>query len=435
MENNEKKPSSLYTVKVLLTAFLMTGLAIYSYKYLPQKELLLIPGDDLISYYVDTTGTSHFSWLDQDKHKFRCTYDNAPSNYKYCGLDLRQGDGLVSGVDWSGFDEVDLEINYTGKAEVMRLFVRNFSPEFSKLKDARTTAKYINTMVPVSELNGHLILDFEEFAMPEWWVLSSGIPRELTYPEFSNVVHVGIDIPFPAPYGDHDLELKSMRLIGLYFSKDGWYLAVLGIWGVMLFVIAIRRELYLRRKAQVSTQNLVKEKVKSEHLKQVSEKYKELAILDTLTGVFNRRGIYQFYEHTFDENPDEKGSIIMLDIDHFKNINDTYGHDVGDNVIQAIGKILRNCVRDEDSVGRWGGEEFIILCINTKLDGATNLVEKIRTEVEAHVFDDIPDSTITVSLGVGLIQQEKGFDENVRYTDIAMYKAKQSGRNCWVTVD
>ncbi len=431
METTLQKPFMSPT-KILVAALLVTGLAIYAYTYLPHKSRTLVPSNDLISFYVDSTGHSQIQWLDQEKRKFRCTYSDSPSNNRFCGMNIQQGDGLTRGVDLSSYNEMELHIEYTGNAEVMRLYVRNYTPSLAKIESADGSAKYINTRVPVEELKSVLTVKLEDLAIPEWWVLHSGIPREHIYSEFNNVIHIGVDIPFPAPLGNHDIELKYIKLKGIYLSQTAWYLLILSIWGAALLLIIFKRELKLRQKTKRDQQRLTQEKTRAARLKQISESYKELSNLDTLSGIFNRRGIHQFYENCIEEESKGTGSIIMLDIDHFKKINDTYGHGIGDIVIQTMGEILRKCIREQDNVGRWGGEEFLILCINTSLKGAIALAEKIRCEVESYQFEDIPALTMTVSLGVSVIASYEGFEQNVKLADDAMYKAKESGRNCWV---
>ncbi len=430
----ENRPTTtpLSAIKPLLAAFLLTGLVIHCYQYIPKRELVLIPGNDPITSYLDTTGTSQFQWLNENNRSFRCTYNRPATRYKFCGLDVRQGDGIANGVDLSIYDEMNVQIKYTGESEIIRLFMRNFSPEFSDINNAQDTSKYLRILIPVNDLRESMVIKVRDLAIPSWWILATEIPRSLSTPDINNIVHLGLDVPYPTPFGAHDLELKSLRLTGVYISRGDWYLLILSTWGVLLFIIAIKRDIAFQQKAKLSTQKLAKERVKSKLLKRVGEKYKELSMLDTLTGVFNRRGIYQFYDKCFTKAPLAKGAIIMLDIDHFKPVNDTYGHDIGDSVLHGMGKILRNSVRNHDTVGRWGGEEFIILCVNTDMNGAVFLAEKIRREVEEHTFDTSPTLSITISLGVGLIKPGARLEDCVKLTDLAMYKAKQSGRNRWV---
>jgi len=120
-------------------------------------------------------------------------------------------------------------------------------------------------------------------------------------------------------------------------------------------------------------------------------------------------------------------SVIMFDIDHFKLVNDTFGHDVGDRVLVNIAHLVENMIRDIDSFARWGGEEFIILTPNNDIDGATLLAERIRRTIELNDFT--PVKTLTSSFGV--IQYNKNEEKTsfFKRVDEALYAAKYQGRN------
>lgn len=117
----------------------------------------------------------------------------------------------------------------------------------------------------------------------------------------------------------------------------------------------------------------------------------------------------------------------MLDIDHFKAVNDTYGHNTGDMVLQEFAKILQSTCRETDTVGRWGGEEFLIICPDTDRRAALTLAETIRANIEANDFPGV--EQVTASLGVGLCQPDDNIDTVMERTDAALYQAKANGRN------
>jgi diguanylate cyclase (GGDEF)-like protein len=124
-------------------------------------------------------------------------------------------------------------------------------------------------------------------------------------------------------------------------------------------------------------------------------------------------------------------SLLVCDIDHFKNVNDTYGHDVGDVVIKGLGDVLRRIKRDTDAVGRFGGEEFVILCEQTDEEGALNLGERVRRELEATTFQsELGPLQVTCSVGVApfpIAGQE--WATLFKATDEALYVSKREGRN------
>ncbi len=172
----------------------------------------------------------------------------------------------------------------------------------------------------------------------------------------------------------------------------------------------------------------INEKLEYEVKKRTKE-LENIAITDRLTQLYNRTKMdieiqnmyemYQRYRRTF--------SLIMIDIDYFKVVNDTYGHQVGDSVLKKLALILQEHVRKTDLVGRWGGEEFLIACPETSQTDALKLAEKLRNEVALFLFDKIGHKTI--SLGVAQIQEGLALDNLIDNSDKALYQAKKSGRN------
>jgi len=124
---------------------------------------------------------------------------------------------------------------------------------------------------------------------------------------------------------------------------------------------------------------------------------------------------------------DEPFVLAIIDIDHFKRVNDTYGHQKGDEVLQAIGKHLQQHIRQSDALIRYGGEEFVICFNNINLEQAKIVMEKIRHSVEA--LDLLENSTITISGGVSVLRSDDIVSSLMRRADKALYAAKASGRN------
>jgi diguanylate cyclase (GGDEF)-like protein len=159
----------------------------------------------------------------------------------------------------------------------------------------------------------------------------------------------------------------------------------------------------------------------------------ELATTDGLTGCLNKRAFLDELQKRMRaaERFGRKLSLIVTDIDHFKRVNDTHGHGVGDQVIRGLGEILRALKRETDVVARFGGEEFCILCEETDATGATLLAERVREELKARVFEtERGPLTVTCSLGVAAFPEDAQKDGQLfDVADRALYVAKQSGRD------
>ena len=150
---------------------------------------------------------------------------------------------------------------------------------------------------------------------------------------------------------------------------------------------------------------------------------------DPLTGLWNRRHSLNLLEKARQQKRRNEVdySLLILDIDHFKRINDQFGHNKGDEVLVLLAKTLENRVRDTDSVSRWGGEEFIILLPQTDVKNAENLAECLRESVSEIQIPALP--RITVSIGVAQHQHEEATESLLRPADEALYRAKTLGRN------
>jgi diguanylate cyclase len=182
-------------------------------------------------------------------------------------------------------------------------------------------------------------------------------------------------------------------------------------------------------------QRLDESQKKIEHLRVEVERAREDALQDGLTGLVNRKGFdLALTACLFASEPDQKGtSLLMMDIDHFKLVNDTYGHLFGDKVIRSISQILKENVRGKDTAARFGGEEFVVLLPDTAIEGAKFLAEKIRSIVEksrirrANANEQA--SGVTVSLGVASYCRGESAAEFIGRADKALYQSKSGGRN------
>ena len=179
---------------------------------------------------------------------------------------------------------------------------------------------------------------------------------------------------------------------------------------------------------EIEEKNIVLQKKNSE-IEKVNMILLEQSIKDSLTGLYNRRKLDEICKLEFlkAERYQQDLSIILMDIDFFKKVNDSRGHDVGDEVLKKLAEILLKSIREVDACGRWGGEEFLIICRETDLENAGLLAERLRLLIEKQVF--VGDLHITASFGVASIQGCEDVDELFKTADIRLYEAKTEGRN------
>jgi len=187
-------------------------------------------------------------------------------------------------------------------------------------------------------------------------------------------------------------------------------------------------ELVARVKVQLKIKSL------QDELKKANELLKKLTNIDHLTNLFNRRYLTEILDGEFfrARRNQEQLSLIILDIDYFKKVNDTYGHQNGDVVLAAVAGLSQRQLRAYDSAARYGGEEFVLVIPGTSLEGAVPVAERLRQAVLEFSFPaPMEDLTVTISLGVASYPsaQVDSVDALFRQADEALYRAKQNGRN------
>ena len=161
-------------------------------------------------------------------------------------------------------------------------------------------------------------------------------------------------------------------------------------------------------------------------LQQLSSELDYKARHDTLTGSLNRGAVFEEAQRFLQDQP---LSLVMLDIDFFKRINDTFGHPAGDAVIRELVKRLSEVLEGQGTIGRVGGEEFTILLPDTSLQAAAAIAESIRHNVACHTFESLPQHPVTASFGISWSAPGTAFEYAYSTADAALYEAKKQGRN------
>jgi diguanylate cyclase (GGDEF)-like protein len=212
------------------------------------------------------------------------------------------------------------------------------------------------------------------------------------------------------------------------YSDDYSYEEAINI-GASDFVIKPVRleELLLRLKRVIKERELTKERVR------MMQKLQKLAVTDGLTKLYNSRSFYSQLETEVDRFNRYKHplSLLLLDLDHFKEYNDSYGHLEGDKVLVRFSQIIKSCLRTNDSAYRYGGEEFTVILPVTSGAEAKTVAQRIRSALEAERFfpENEEDVRITISIGVTEYQHKEELSTFIQRADKAMYLSKQNGRN------
>jgi len=176
-------------------------------------------------------------------------------------------------------------------------------------------------------------------------------------------------------------------------------------------------------------------KDRNAHLAQAMQRIEELAVTDELTGLYNRRHLMRILKRQkgLSDRGDYRFSIGFVDLDFFKQINDRYGHGVGDQALASVALEIRNSLRDVDYVARIGGEEFVVVLAQAAEPEALRIAERIRADIERMVIElgeDHPSLRLTTSIGIASYQPEESVEDIMVRADRALYAAKECGRNC-----
>lgn len=254
-----------------------------------------------------------------------------------------------------------------------------------------------------------------DFVVAHWWLLQRDLPITASRIDFSEVMYLELLTGTHTSLGQKTIEIKNVTFTGKQISEANFYLVIIIIWLTLIFLIIAYRLMLLRAAYKYA---------------QSERAYlKDIASHDQLSLLLNRHAIDKLF-HKLDADWKHNNigySLIVVDIDYFKMINDNHGHAFGDKVIQLIAKILETHSREKDYVGRWGGEEFIILLPATQLDDAVKSAEKLRLLIELYSWSK--KSAVTASFGVSQVAKGLTAEQVFIEADKALYLSKERGRN------
>lgn len=420
------RPKSYATFRLL--AVLITIILIATHQYLPAKILSLYPDPERLSwiYSPHAQGTERADWIDRSINHFRCNY--APGDAYSCGWSLNLGPDRTTGIDLSAYDGLNIFIHYKGNAPRIRLSLRDFDPSFSDIEKFDTTSKVMSTAIRTSDLNQPVYVQLSEFSVAEWWITEFDIARQYSAPSMNNAIAIGLDFNV---HSDNEIRIERIEAVGQWIKKETLYFCIILFWMILIVIEVLWRFYLINKQTKADAQrinNLVSEYKKLETEKQ---QFEALSTTDVLTGVMNRAGVQQFLQRLFESNFSRNQMGVMLfDIDYFKKINDSLGHDAGDVVLSEIARIINEQVRQTDIFGRWGGEEFILICSQISEERLITLADKLRETIEQHSFViDGQSIKVTVSIGATKVKATETFEAVFKRTDKALYNAKNSGRN------
>ncbi len=229
--------------------------------------------------------------------------------------------------------------------------------------------------------------------------------------------------------GTHAIEIRSVRFKGKWISQIQLVMALTGAWVMFGIIWLIMSLQYFRTSFLASRTREVQLQSINQALELETKELAGQARTDPLTGALNREGLREFLMNQWmGKIPAEPPlSVIFADLDHFKLVNDQHGHAVGDQVLQEFTHLIQGEIRSQDRFVRWGGEEFLILCQDTRDYQGRGLAEKLRTALTRYTWPS--GLAVTASFGVTMHVLNEEFGDMLLRADRALYQAKEGGRN------
>ncbi len=344
----------------------------------------------------------------------RCV-DEAPSMAEAC----LYAESLMS-FDATGYDGFLIKVHYEGRSPYLRLNVTVADPELLALgKTAKVMSAYLGT----EDLRtGPKFVGFDEFIVQEWWTVGQNPPRKLAMPTLNYVTDVALDT---FDQGVHRLRVDHIALTGERIKIETYLVIIAGIWAFYLLLEAFIRYYRLQISYRQEEQRLAGLVGDAQQLEEEKLELEHRTLTDPLTQVLNRNGLAHALQQKYGTQQIPAGTgLLLMDIDHFKTLNDTYGHDAGDDVLQDIATVITSAIRAEDIFVRWGGEEFILVVNRLPQEKLLTIAEKLRDHVARHPFLGSHRLKVTVSIGVAQSGPGEPFEMLFKRADKALYQAK-----------
>ncbi|MBT1062328.1 GGDEF domain-containing protein [Bowmanella sp. Y26] len=417
----------LYSITLVLL-LVITFVAIFLQFFLLERTLVLRPGDtNHVSAISDQSngGSSVARVIEKDgKWLLACHIIASDYSWPFCELSVGfyQERGVEGeGADLSTFSSVHIEARYlNGGHDSLRFQLRNFNPEYGSVDD-EATWKYVGIEYWPERSPEANDIPLKSLQVATWWMVEQKLPIKYAVPEFDNVMMLELATGNNIQPGEYLIEVEYIQFNGKYFTNSQILFFLISLW-------VSSAACFLFYSLRWSHKQLSETERRAEDLRQLNQllnvKTKELknqAERDPLTGALNRAGIEKIFTKEL-----EVLSLMFIDIDHFKSINDNYGHAVGDEILKEFSKLISQNCRFTDFLARWGGEEFLLVCPNTSLSDAYDLAQALRQLISEHRWTN--NIRLTSSFGVAQLGDESP-TAFIERADKALYDAKVRGRD------
>lgn len=399
-----------------------TGLGLYANEHWMTRRLMLDgrgPGQHL--ELVDDRGSGGASTATMSAASaggpvtMRCEI-RPGYEWPFCELQIEMRD---EDLDMRSFSHVRLWLHAEGPMKdgsptQVRIFLRNFNAAYSRKGEAQDLKPHEVIFAPGAQPQP-VELRLSQFMVSSWWAQEHPLPVPLMGPDLDRVRLISFSTSGQAAPGMHVIRLDRAELVGDWIAPETFRLGLIGLWMFSLLG-------YLAWESWTVHGRLRRSMKRSRTLE-------KMALRDPLTRVANRDGLHRALELLLQVQGDMSFplSIVFVDVDHFKRINDGHGHEVGDQVLMLLARTLRANLPRDDLLARWGGEEFVIVMPQTPAEEAVAVAERLR---QVFARTEWPAGLqVTASWGVAQAVGAVDLDTALREADQAMYRAKRAGRD------
>jgi len=349
--------------------------------------------------------------------------------WAFCELEIEFG-AAPHGIDLSRYDSMRLWVTATGPEaqKRVRVYVRNYDPAYSRPGVAESEKVNQLIYVPADYPQGYAV-PLARFQVAQWWIDEHPMTLALEAPDFRNATRLAFSTGPKVEPGAHTIRVRRIELTGKLIATSTFRLAIIAVWMLSVFGYLVvdsalnRRRLRLSAASQHSLQRL------NESLRLETRSLAEIARSDPLTGALNRKGLADELARSVRMGEDKAFpmTLVFIDIDHFKRINDRLGHAVGDQVIRGLAELVRSAVQHEDLFARWGGEEFLLVFRDTSGMKGCAIAQRLRERIAGAAWPE--GLRVTCSFGVAEWHRGEDLNDGIRRADEAMYRAKREGRD------
>lgn len=388
----------------------------------PRRELAIVPSERWLIKTIDDriAGGSSVATLGDDGVELNCQL-SADYRWPYCELMLTLSTP-EQGLDLSGYDSMIIRLQGEGPTNSpWRIYLRNYHPDYS-IADDPVSHKVNGIMFDPAQYPGRVEVPLSLFTPTTWWLTDYDIPLLQQGQDLTRVFAIELATGSGVVPGHYRLRVEEMLFRGYWMTPALFYRGLFLGWSCIVIALLLDY-VGMRRRLQAVSLHARQTMQRNQDLEEEFRIAADLVRHDPLTGALSRsEGERRL------NGLEGKLVVIFIDIDRFKQINDGYGHSVGDEVLKSLVSELQFQLPHEVSLCRWGGEEFVLLASGRPLSWGAELADRLRSQIDQ--YQEWPEGLqVTASFGVAEREEPESWQQTLARADEALYQAKRGGRN------